>query len=825
MSIARQLYDIYFEGCTHYAIAKINRSGVLAYYTEEGVPTLDLIEQHLDGKVVLGAYTLLPGNFVRWMAFDIDCKNDPEQAREIARKLCDFLGGISYLVNWSGNKGYHVRIHFDAPAPALEAKTIGDHIRDTLGFAKSGDPHVEVYPKQDKLTPSNPLGNLLRLPLGQHPTTHNKTFFVDPYNGWEGGPEKPAEKLLEWRVSLAQMRQFVQEKDPKAQVLALLSPYWTGGQRHDMALYVSGYLASLGWTEESVVSLVTELTDEVGEGDLDNLIECVTDTFAKVYKAQNVRGFDGLATLLPSSVLQQLTTAASNQTFSATLQVIDRIRLGKGQQFQKVRTSAMTIISYFKENGQLVQDDKAVYWLDSATRDLLILGGNDWNRFMHTNFGLNPLDSFGKQVMESVKLYAQEDAINVSVHKRSFWDGERLYVNLGGAIVYVLTGDPKNRKIILNGDDGILFLNSEDGLLIPNLLESEVVALSPWSFLVNDLSFATGENVNATPDQQKELLKAYILSTFFAESMPTRPILTLLAGAGAGKTTTARRILRFLEGPGQDVLGVVQDKPDSLRASLMDHKVLVLDNLEKTRASWLTDMLNRVSTGSHIEIRTLYKTNEVYKIVPNCFVIITATEMPFSEETVFTRMLPIELAPLTHPRPEFQIQVQLLNQLESLWKGMLQDLDEAVYQLKANKQVEAPTESRLADFTVFCSRIKDSYFIEGSELMGGLGSMISRQRQVLQQSSPFIQVLETWLRMRPDDATQWRSMSELFTILQRIANSQRMEWRWSSSQGLSRHVGMLEAQLIRHFGMHVRNVRQNGAEVKQFKFTKAMVDN
>lgn len=824
MSLARQLYDIFFEGCTHYAVAKINRTGALAYYTEEGVPSLDLIEQHLDGKVVLGAYTLLPGNIVRWMAFDIDSKASPEQAKEIARKLCDFLNGVSYLIEWSGNKGYHIFIFFTSPVPAVEAKAIGDHIRDTLGFAKSGDPHVEVYPKQDKLTPSNPLGNLLRLPLGQHPTTHNRTFFVDPYNGWEEGPEKPAEKLLDWRVSISQMRQYIQEKDPKAQVIALIAPYWTGGQRHDMALYLAGYLASLGWTEESVVSLVTDLTEEVGEGDLDNLIECVTDTFAKVYKAQNVRGFDGLASILPSNILQRLTTAASSQTFSATLQVIDRIRLGKGQQFQKVRTSAKTIVSYFKENGSLVQDDKAVYWLDNETRDLFVLGGNDWIRFMHSQFGLNPIDSFGKQVMESVKLYAQEEAQVISVHKRAYWTGEVLYLNLGGPIVYVLSGDLKTRRVILNGDEGILFLNSEDGIRLPNLLESGVVALSPWSFLVNDLSFATGENANATADQQRELFKAWILATFFSQTLPTRPILTILAPQGAGKTTAARRILRFLEGTEQDVLGLVPDKPDSLRASLVDHKILVLDNLEKTRASWLPDVLNRVSTGSHIEIRTLYKTNEVHKIAPDVYVILTATEMPFSEETVYSRMLPIELAPLLRPMPEFQMQMQLINQFEGLWKGMIQDLDEVVYQLKANRSVEAPNESRLADFTVFCARIKGAYCIDGEELMNGLGSMISRQRQVLQQASPFIQVLETWMRLRPDDIGTWRSMSDLFTVLQRVANSQRMEWRWSSAQGLSRHVGMLEQQLVRHFGMHVRSLRQNGTEVKQYKFTKATVE-
>lgn len=823
MSRSRQLYDIFFEGCTHYSIAKTNRNGGLAYYTEEGIPTLELIEQHLAGETVLGAYNLLPNNTVRWMAFDVDSKADYAKAREIAKKLCEFLDGIDYIVEWSGNKGYHIIIFFDKPVPAAEAKAVGDAIREACGLPKSGDPHVEVYPKQEKLTPSNPHGNLLRLPLGQHPTTHNKTLFVDPFNGWEDGPAKPPEDLLKWRVSLADLRKKVEEVDPEEQLVGLLAPYWADGQRHEMALYTAGYLASLGWTEEAVVDLVTQLTDQTG-GDLDNLVECVTDTFEKMYKNENIRGFEGLSQMLPSSVLKKFTDAASSQTFSATLQVVDRIRLGKGQQFQKVRTSAMTIIAHFKENGRLVQDTNNVYWLDNESKALLVLGGKNWNKFMHGNFGLNPLDSFGKQVLESVKLFAQEEAQPITVHKRSFWSGSELYINLGGPEVYVITGDPKTRRIALNGDNNMLFLNSEDPLKLPNLWESEVTAISVWSFLVDDLSFSTGENVNATPLQQRELLKAWIVGTFFAQAMPTRPILTLLAPAGAGKTTTARRILRLLEGPGEDVLGVVQDKPDSIRSSLANHKILVLDNLEKTKASWLTDVLNRVSTGSHIEIRTLYKTNEPTKIVPDCYVIITATEMPFSEETVYTRMLPIELAPLTSPRPEYQIQVQLMERFHGLWKGLLDDLEETVRQLNANKSVEAPNESRLADFTVFCARIQGSSYLLGKELMDGLSSMISRQRKVLQEASPFIQVLEVWLRTSPESASNWKNMSELYQAVKFVADKNKMEWRWTSSQGLSRHIAMLEPQLIRHFGMSTRNVRKNGTEIREYKFTKIMAE-
>ena len=108
--------------------------------------------------------------------------------------------------------------------------------------------------------------------------------------------------------------------------------------------------------------------------------------------------------------------------------------------------------------------------------------------------------------------------------------------------------------------------------------------------------------------------------------------------------------------------------------------------------------------------------------------------------------------------------------------------------------------------------------------MRGLGSMTYRQKQALKEASPFIPVLELWVRTRPDDAANWKTMSELYQSVDRTAHTNHMEWRWSSAQGLSRHITMLEQNLIRHFGMHVRTKRSGGTEVKQYKFTREVVE-
>src|SRR5690606_25002733 len=247
-----------------------------------------------------------------------------------------------------------------------------------------------------------------------------------------------------------------------------------------------------------------------------------------------------------------------------------------------------------------------IYWLNNETKDLLRFDGIHWSRFTHNEFGLNPIESFGRQVGESVKLYAYDEAESVKVRRRSYWDTERWWLNLGGPEVYVLNGNPDERKLAWNGDNKILFMNMTDRMHLPNIFESDVEPISPWPFLVGGLNFAPSDEVQATAVQQQEMLKAWFLMTLFAEEMPTRPLLTFLALSGSGKTSAARNILRLLEGPYEDVISVEPDKPDALRASLEAHKFVVLDNLEKTKALWLTDTLNRAATGAVLELRELH---------------------------------------------------------------------------------------------------------------------------------------------------------------------------------------------------------------------------
>jgi len=850
--LADTLHKKFFSASIYYAQGgkRTNSNGKeeSIYTPVMEIPKNTDVEKHLMGDMVLGAYQLREDNTITWMCFDID-STDLQKARDLTLKLCQFLGDIPYLVEFSGNKGYHVWVFFKKPILAENVRALAVEIREAVGGKISGDPHIEVFPKQGKLTESNPLGNLVKLPLGAHPVTKNRSRFIDPEGEWENGASKDPIEELKKSTTLEEFASCLENfDDPMETIVATLSGYWVEGQRHDLALYLSGWLATAGWDLEDAMTVVEKLNNAAG-GDLRNQLQCVEDTYEKFKDGGQVLGLQALTDRLPGTAVRRLAEAISRQSVTPIMTLIDRIRLDKGVTYLKSRSAANTVLAYLQEKGRVIQDtatDK-LFWLDKTNHHVHSMEDSYWDSILYNTFGLNTADGFGASTARGVFHSALENAHRMKAYNRSYWDGDKLYINLGTAYNYVITGDEsypdKWGHKHLNGEEDIIFRNRDSSLHLDldQAYEKGARALNPWNYLINDLNFGIGAT-GVSPGQQRELIKAWFLSTFFPDIMPTRPLLTIIADPGAGKTTAARRFLYVLEGPHSNVNGVVADKPDSLRASMGSHKFIVLDNLEKNKSYWLVDLLNRISTGTHIELRKLHTTNEVQRILPDCFVILTATALPFAEESLFTRLLPIELAAIKNPTPEYAMQNKILQNLDGIWMGNMNMLNQTVRELRAVKTAPAPTESRLADFTVFCNRIRGMSnstnnaggVLDGEQLIKGLEMMTNRQKVLLHESSPMIAVLDIWLREDRAagerqgrgtgglEAGKWKTAGELNGIFQQIAMKLHYQWIWDNGQSLSKHIQALEPNLIRNYGMQVIAATNNSP--KKFRFVQEIIN-
>ena len=132
-----------------------------------------LINNHIAGKVTIGAYCLNTENEVRNIVFDIDAhpdkaNNTPEalvQAQQKADQdlntLQKFLDkvNIPYITEASGSEhSYHVWI-LVMPVKAMIAKSFGNQIMKDAGIK------CEVFPKQASLSKNSAYGNLVKLPF------------------------------------------------------------------------------------------------------------------------------------------------------------------------------------------------------------------------------------------------------------------------------------------------------------------------------------------------------------------------------------------------------------------------------------------------------------------------------------------------------------------------------------------------------------------------------------------------------------------------------------------------------------------------------------
>lgn len=152
--------------------------------------------EHLKGQRTIGIYQIKQEeNTVRWLCFDIDADTQegeasiPTVTKTIAYRLYRLIGQ-SYLVEWSGNKGYHVWVFFSDALSAGKVMAFGHFILSQVEIPEGV--HVEVFPKQPTV---RAYGNLVKLPLGIHRKTGNRCLFVN--NKFESYPLEEQWSLLQ----------------------------------------------------------------------------------------------------------------------------------------------------------------------------------------------------------------------------------------------------------------------------------------------------------------------------------------------------------------------------------------------------------------------------------------------------------------------------------------------------------------------------------------------------------------------------------------------------------------------------------------------------
>jgi hypothetical protein len=173
--VAKTLFDLFVARTDTYAVQKKDKS----YLRIEKPLTVDLVKEHLNGKITVGIYNLDKENKVKWLCFDIDpqnIENPPEISMKLHRKCTELFHAKSVSLEASryNDPSFHVWVFFEPEIPAYAARFLGEKVLE-----KCGSPNVELFPKQDKIAEDG-VGNLMKIPLGLHQQSQKWSCFLNP---------------------------------------------------------------------------------------------------------------------------------------------------------------------------------------------------------------------------------------------------------------------------------------------------------------------------------------------------------------------------------------------------------------------------------------------------------------------------------------------------------------------------------------------------------------------------------------------------------------------------------------------------------------------
>lgn len=212
-----------------------------------------LLADHIAGVTTLGTY-VVHYDKARFFVFDID-DHDLLMAKQLAEECSK--RGLHAGIEFSGRKGFHVWVLFDQWVSAADMQRLAKDIAATVGF------NGEVFPKQGA---ARDLGSLIKLPLGKHAVTGNKSRFlmepqVNPITRFVTEFDKLPAPAPATRNRLGQKCiDSIQDDPPKP------------GTRNDLYFHFACFMRRNGLHDEAIRAVLEELWLDPDPGEIDSVV-------------------------------------------------------------------------------------------------------------------------------------------------------------------------------------------------------------------------------------------------------------------------------------------------------------------------------------------------------------------------------------------------------------------------------------------------------------------------------------------------------------------------------------------------------------------------
>ena len=312
----------------------VNRSDCYCIQLKQGyskIPqplTDQILQQHLDGKTTVGSYQLDTNNLVKWLCLDLDPEKLSDH-KETAKQILSIL--LQKTKDKEGNEtpriwpncivleasrypdpSYHIWLLFLIPLEAKAARWIGQRI---LEMANLSPKQIEVFPKQNEITPERPYGNFVKLPFGKHQVEGKWSRLLD-LETFEPLPIKQLEDKHGLSFSKRDIEKL-QKLEPKKNIqiafeapktskkltdqdeektVQFLIDIWREGYRNEVTLSFCGMCIKKGVNHESARRIIEEVCKRTDTPSIDTLefLSKVDYQFKHRTNIGNLKGSSGI---------------------------------------------------------------------------------------------------------------------------------------------------------------------------------------------------------------------------------------------------------------------------------------------------------------------------------------------------------------------------------------------------------------------------------------------------------------------------------------------------------------------------------------------------
>ena len=410
------------------------------------------------------------------------------------------------------------------------------------------------------------------------------------------------------------------------------------------------------------------------------------------------------------------------------------------------------------------------YFFHTEERTLIDLDSGEFGYFIESRFVTDRNDA--AEILRALKAAVYASKKKVTPYMAHYYDEEKgvLYLDDGANGVYRV--DRQEIKLQNNGDEGVFFKECKDLFPLEYLPGEKVInyfrddpppeyarfgptptvplglSLEKFysegsylnEFLISRASFATLEENNISPEEQKLLLIIYFYTLFFEEIFIEKPVASFIGKLQSGKSFIATSIGKLIFGPGFEKTSF-PDTDDSLKTIFAEERYVVLDDVKKIPPD-MKSTLDSYSTGRpKIGKREPYK-KTLQRGVPRCFFAITALEMKGWDDSFMRRVLLFNTKALTKVTEPPILWRPLLEKRNKIMTEVLVNLQSIVAMLWSYREFDPENPLNItATWSSFGQKIT-SWF--GSRLMfrKTIAKMVRKKQETLLDDDPLWWVLQ-----------------------------------------------------------------------------------